>query len=370
MSRVRIALLLGATLLVAACERRKSAPPPPPVPSVKTVEVRAQDNSQQRTLAGLLVAADEARLSFAIGGKLLEVPLRDGDRFSADQVIARLDPLDFERELVGERARLASATSRLREAEEIFRRQESLARTGAVARATLERAEASLATARSEHRVAEVSVASAEENLKRTRLVAPRAGIVTRKVAQQFEEISAGQPVYEIGSEGALEAVFLVPEKLVPRLKFGAPVSVRLPSLQDRVVMARIASIGAMAEAGSAFRVKARLDEVLAGARSGMSASVELSLPGEVAGGEVFAVPLSALAFDRVETGPVVGREAAVFVYDHKDGVVRRREVPVAGMAGNQVFLSAGLSTGERIVTAGVAFLRDGQKVRLWTPPE
>ena len=49
---------------------------------------------------------------------------------------------------------------------------------------------------------------------------------------------------------------------------------------------------------------------------------------------------------------------------------MRRRELPVAGMAGNRVFVSEGLSPGERVVTAGVAFLRDGQQARLWTPPE
>ena len=39
-------------------------------------------------------------------------------------------------------------------------------------------------------------------------------------------------------------------------------------------------------------------------------------------------------------------------------------------MAGNRVFVNDGLKAGERVVTAGVAFLRDGQKIRLWKAPE
>lgn len=370
LQRLGLGLLAIAAVCLAGCDRRKNAAPPPPVPAVKTVLVRPQADVQQRSLAGLLIVAEETRLSFAVGGKLLEVPLRDGDAFSSGQVIARLDAMDFERELVGEKARLASANSRLREAEEIFRRQESLASSGTVSRATLERAEAARAAARSDQRVAEVAVSSAEENLRRTRLIAPRNGIVTRKVAQQFEEVSPGQPVYEVGSRDALEVVVLVPEHLVPRLKYGAEVSVILPGLQDRTVRGQIVSIGATAEAGSAFRVKARLDEAPAGARSGMSASVQLTLPSEGNGQPVFSVPLAALAFESAETGPVVGRKATLFVYDPAAQVVRRREVPVAGMAGNQVFVTGGLAPGERVVSAGVAFLRDGQKARLWTPPE
>ena len=52
------------------------------------------------------------------------------------------------------------------------------------------------------------------------------------------------------------------------------------------------------------------------------------------------------------------------------DTLVLLREDPVAGLAGNQVFITGGLSPGERVVSAGVAFLHDGQKARLWTAPE
>lgn len=363
-------LLLPAALAMAGCERRKSAPAEAPIPAVKTVQVRAGMDAQQRTLSGVLLVAEEARLSFAVGGKLVDVPLREGEDFAAGQEIARLDPLDFEREVASQTARLTSATARLREAEETFRRQEALRRSGTVAQAAVERAEAALVAARSEQRLAEVGVSVADENLRRTRLVAQRDGIVTRRVARQFEEIAAGQPVYEVGGRDALEVLVLVPEHLVPALRYGAPVEITVPGLQDRKVRGRIVSIGATAEAGSAFRVKARLDVTPPGARSGMSASVELSLAGDGGGRPVFAVPLSALAFDRVETGPVVGRQATLFVVDEAKGIVKRTDVPVVGMAGNRVFVNDGLKAGERVVTAGVAFLRDGQKVRLWKAPE
>ncbi len=202
-------------------------------------------------------------------------------------------------------------------------------------------------------------------------MIAPRDGIVTKLLAKQFEEVSSGQAVYEVGRQDALEIVVLVPEQLIPEIRYGQPVTATLPGLQDTVVKGRIIEIGATAEAGNAFRVRARLDSPTPGARSGMTATVTLPVASTKMGDDpVFSVPLSAIRFDTTETGPVVGQRATVFVYDGSREIVDRREVPVVGMAGNRVFVSDGLKPGDRIVTAGVAFLRDGQKARLWSVPE
>ncbi len=202
-------------------------------------------------------------------------------------------------------------------------------------------------------------------------MIAPRDGIVTKLLAKQFEEISSGQPVYEVGRQDALEVVVLVPEQLIPAIRYGEPVTATLPGLQDTVVKGRIIEIGATVEACNAFRVRARLENPTPGARSGMSATVTLPIAStNVTDVPVFAVPSLPSASIRRKTAPFVGQQATVFVFDAKREIIERREVPVVGMAGNRVFVSGGLKSGDRIVTAGIAFLRDGQKVRLWSAPE
>jgi RND family efflux transporter MFP subunit len=361
-------LLCGVVL--TGCDRKEDSKSAAPVPSVKTLEVKPQEGAQERSLSGTLIVAEETKLSFAVSGKLIDVPLREGSEFKAGQEIARLDPLDFERELASQKSKLESAKIRLKDAEDTFRRQSTLAASGTVSKAALSRSEAALANARSERQVADLAVAIAEENLRRTMLIAPRDGIVTKLTAKQYEEIAAGQPVYEVGRQDAMEVIVLVPEQFVPALKYGNPVTATISGLQDAVVKGRIVEIGATAEAGNAFRVRARLDDPTPGARSGMSATVTLPIGSAVADRPVFAVPLSAIRFDTTETGPVVGQRATVFVFDASKQMVERREVPVVGMAGNRVFVADGLQAGDRIVTAGVAFLRDGQKARLWSAPE
>lgn len=368
-SAVAGAMACGA--LSAGCDGPAKVDRAPPIQSVKTIEAKAEAGGEVRSLSGTLIVAEETRLSFAVTGRLVEVPLREGSEFEAGQVIARLDPTDFERELASQKSRLASLTVKLRDAEDAFRRQSALASSGTISAATLSRTEAALANARADQQIATAAVATAEKNLERTRLVAPRAGIVTMRSAKQFEEITAGQPVYEVGRQDALEVVVLVPERLVPSLRYGESVTVTIPGLQDAVVKARLIEIGATAEAGNAFRVRARLDDAPPGARSGMSASVSLQVaPGRAGNRPVFAVPLSAIRFDTAQTGAVVGQRASVFVWDPSAQIVKRRDVPVSGMTGNHVFVTDGLQEGDRVVTAGVAFLRDGQKARLWSAPE
>ena len=60
------------------------------------------------------VEATEVRLAAKVGGRLLELPLREGDRVKAGQLVARLDTTDAENDLARARAELASADAQLR----------------------------------------------------------------------------------------------------------------------------------------------------------------------------------------------------------------------------------------------------------------
>lgn len=363
----RCAVVGLLSVVIAGCER-PDVVSIERVPAVKTIAVRAETPTTERVLSGMLTVGDETRLSFAIGGTLIAAPLREGDTFSAGRELARIDPSAYERALARARSALEAARSRRAVAEEAFRRQTALEQKGIASRARLDRAVAEFESARADTRVAEVAVADAVEDLRRTKLVAERDGVVTRVLARKSEEVAAGQTIYEVGAPDAMEVSVLVPEQLVPALALGSEISVTLPSLGDARARGEILEIGAVAEAGNAFRIQARIDALPPGARSGMTASVRLG----GAGGqrEVFLVPLSALVFESTSTPPTVGERAVLFLLDESAGRLRRAEVPVAGIVGNRVLVSEGLAPGDQVVVAGVALLRDGQPARRWQPAE
>ena len=103
-----IACALSCAVLLAGCKRQPAQADAAPVPAVRTLVVRSEAASAGRTLSGVLLVAEETRLSFPVGGKLAEVPLREGEEFTAGQLIARLDPVDLERDLATRRAQLAA----------------------------------------------------------------------------------------------------------------------------------------------------------------------------------------------------------------------------------------------------------------------
>ena len=57
------------------------------------------------------------------------------------------------------------------------------------------------------------------------------------------------------------------------------------------------------------------------------------------------------------------GKNASVFVYTPQQGTLTRRQVALGAVEGDRVGIKMGLKAGEQIVTAGTAFLADGQQV-------
>ncbi|WP_333835352.1 efflux RND transporter periplasmic adaptor subunit [Rubrimonas sp.] len=356
-----------AALALSACDGAEEAAAPAPPRAVRAMVVSVGDAAERRTLPGVLTAAETMHLAFPLGGRLIEAPLREGDPVAEGQVVARLDPADAQREIDAARARLAAARAQMDTTDAEFRRQRTLFDRGIVARAAFDRASGEVAAALAALRVAETGLAAAEDRLARITLIAPGDGVVTRLLANRFEELAAGQPVYEIAVTAALQAEVLAPEALLASLAPGDEAEVRLPAFPGETFRAVVTEIAAEAEAGAAFRVKARLENPPAGAKTGFSAAVGFALPRRAGAVDL---PLSALLFEDASSPPTAGARARVWVVDEAASVVRRRDVAIEGVVGADVLVSEGLAPGERVVTAGVALLTEGEAVRLWSLPE
>ena len=65
------------------------------------------------------------------------------------------------------------------------------------------------------------------------------------------------------------------------------------------------------------------------------------------------------------DAGPGEPSPLEMYVYDADTGTVKRRKVLVGGVRENSILIIDGLEAGERVASAGVSFLRDGQQVNL-----
>ena len=349
-------------LLLGACS--KPPPPPEPVRAVKTMVIAPASAGASYEYAGEIRARVESKLGFRVGGKMLERPVNVGDTVKAGQVMARLDPRDLR---LGEdvaRAAVSSAAVNLQQADADFKRYRDLRDQGFISGAELERRETTLKVAQAQLAQARAQSGVQGNQAGYAALTADAGGVITGVDVEPGMVVAAGAPVLRLAHDGPRDVVFSVPEDKVALVQAIAArqgnVRVRLWSSSGGEVAATIREISAAADpATRTFLVKADLGEAANAPRLGQTATVSIVAP-RVAG--VARVPLSALKEDH--------GKSTVWIVDPGSMTTVSRQVSIGGAEGNEAVVIAGLSSGDRVVTAGVHVLSAGQKVKLYADPE
>ena len=362
--RVPFAVLLSAPLVLALAACSKPTVPPEPVRAVKTMVIAPAFAGSTLEYAGEIRARVESRLGFRVGGKMVERPVNVGDTVKAGQVLARLDPRDLR---LGEdvaRAAVASAAVNLQQAEADFKRYRDLKDQGFISGAELERRETTLKVAQAQLAQARAQSGVQGNQAGYSALTADTGGVVTGVDVEPGMVVAAGTPVVRLAHDGPRDVVFSVPEDKVALVQAiearRGSVQVRLWSDERRELPATIREVSAAADpATRTFLVKADLGSAATAPRLGQTATVAIPTP-RLAG--VTRVPLSALK--EHEGG------SSVWIVEPASMTAVARPVRVGGADGGEAIVLAGLSPGDRVVTAGVHVLHAGQKVRLYAEPE
>lgn len=334
------AALILVALGLAACNPPAEIPPEAArLVRVVVVEERAGDRTV--ALSGTIAAEREVDLSFRLSGRVVERPVGIGDTVAAGDTIATLDAANEENALLSAQAALTAAEARLVEAELDFGRQNQLYTRGVVARARLDNASQVMQSAQ-----AAVTDAAARRDIARTRLDntvlrADAPGTVIAVGAEPGEVVQAGQPIVRLARDDGLDAVLDAPANLVDLVSPYAAVNVFLAA--DRTVSAqgRIREVSPQADAVTGtFRVRVGLTAPPAAMRLGSNVTAETAV-GERAG---IRIPAAALTSS--------GGAPAVWVVG--DGsAVALRAIEIGEHRPSEVQVTAGLSPGDIVVTAG-----------------
>ena len=194
--------------------------------------------------------------------------------------------------------------------------------------------------------------ASRKNQLSYTELRAPDDGVVTATTADPGQVVAAGQKVVEISRSSEREAVFAVASEHVAHAKLGMPVKVWVQGRPEIAVIGSIRQISPEADSTTGtYEVKVALPSPPPEMRLG---AVVVGRA-ETEGPEVISVPSNALL--QSGDGPQVWVVA-------EDGTVHRRAVELLEFSADSVVVSRGLSAGEKVVTAGVNSLAEGQPVK------
>jgi RND family efflux transporter MFP subunit len=342
MRTLPIAALLASAVLMSGCEPESEAIPPAPTPVRVTAAVEGPAAPSIQT-NGVLANKDEIRLSFKVGGVIRSISVREGQRVRRGQRLAEIERTEIEAQV--EQARQAYA-----KAQRDVERGERLYGDKVI---SLEQ----LQDLRTQAAVAEAALNSAEFNSNYAAIVAPRDGVILRRLAEERELVAGGNPVIVLGAEdrGFIVRAGLADREIV-QVKLGDEAEIRLDALPDARIKGKVTEVASAADpATGMFGIEVSLDAGELPLKSGLVAKLTLAPASARAGVRIY-VPINAI----VEGDK---RTARVFVLEQQN--VRRRDVEVAFIDGVRVALTSGLSAGEQVVTDGAQYLEDGELVTI-----
>jgi membrane fusion protein, multidrug efflux system len=346
--------LMLSLLFLSACE--ESAPPAPQIRPVRTIVVQKRVLGESTALTGHVRARDEVSLAFRIDGKLIERLVNIGDRVTAGQLVARVDPQNELNALRSAQADLAAASAELTQAQATEGRQRELLQKGITTRTQYEQALQHLETARSRVHSAEARLRIAEDRRSYTELHADAPGAVIAKGAEPGEVIRAGQMILQVAHEGAKDAIFDVPVQL---MRAGKPAEVEV-HLADNP---NIRTIGEVREVSPQADPATRTHQVKVGLLDPPPAMfLGTTVVGRVTLGPEPTIELPGTALTQRDGKP------AVWIVDQTSQTVNLRIIEITRHTADSVIIAQGLEDGEIVVTAGVQALHPDQKVKLASP--
>lgn len=360
-------------LMISARTPVEAKRPEDPLPVVEVVRVEPQTVTLDVVAQGTVEPATESDLVAEVAGRIVWVSPQyaAGGFLGEGDVVARVDPRDYEIALEGARAALLRARSALDNADATLARQRSMRAKGISSQARLDEAVHAQANAAAGQREARVAVERAELDLARTRVRAPFAARVREKHVDLGQFVNRGQPIVRVYSVDFAEVRLPVLDADLAHLDLppgfgqasggdatGPPVRLSASVAgEHRTWWGRIVRSEGVRDARTRMlNVVARVDDpfALEDARRAplpMGLFVEATIQGRVAEG-VLEIPRSALQ-----------RDDRILAVD-AGGRIRIRPVHVLRSARDLSWIRGGLERGDRLVVSPLEIATDGMAVR------
>ena len=346
--------IIGVAGLIAfrvASLRGDVPPPDTPVLAVVVEKLRAQPLEVYREYTGTIAAQHRFAVAAQVGGTVLSVPKREGERVLAGDLLAQLDATEPRAEV----QRLEAAIERLEADFEYWQSQlaryRSLFATQAISEQALEdnvRQVRSLTASLKESRQ---SLKQARTRLGYTEIRAPRDAFVQTVFAQPGDLARANAPLLELLDDGALKVVDSLPQADQATLTPSTPAVVTVGNIGVAIEAQLDRLYPALDTSTRTATGEVILPETSAGLRPGMLASVSLRLARI---DDALTVPVHAVHARRGVEG--------VFVLDNE--VARWEPVRTGHIVGQRVQIVAGPAPGSTVIVTPDTRLVDGMPVR------
>ena len=349
----KVTLLAVSISLLTACSVSDSdltadkSPRP-----VKVMTLKQPQHTIDISFPAHLEPIQQAKLAFRVPGTITDILVKEGQNINKGDLIAQLDPHDFNVVVTEWQARYAEAMALLAQAKSEQSRVLAASSHDALARVDLDRANTAVTRAKAGVKVAEQRVRAAQDALRYSKLKAPYDGIIASLNKEAYEQAMPGFSIAEIYGQQGYQVSFDVPETIAKQMKPGLTGFVRFNQEKDTHYPVSISEVAqASSLLAKTYRITASLQKTPAYAWPDLTTEITLQMSSASEAG--YSLPANAVG----------GKNSGSWVMRVKDGRAQKQDIDIIGFDGELIRIEGDLKPGDTVITGGTSFVQDGQEV-------
>ncbi|WP_300596876.1 efflux RND transporter periplasmic adaptor subunit [Niabella sp.] len=292
-----------------------------------------------------------------MGGVVRALYVKQGDRVSKGQVLAKLDDAVQRQQVIAAQQQTGQIQAQLKLAQTTYERQKNLWANNIGAEIQVIQAKTNVDALTSQLRAAEAQIQQAKEQLDYTNVRADISGVadqVNVKVGEAFVGMAGTVPQISIVNTSVLKLIVNVPETYIDRVKVGTPLKITLPDAGNKEISAKANVVSKLIDPTTrSFYVEATVPQDPS-IRANQLAKVQLQ---DYSASEAITVPVNTLQSDEE------GKFVLVAVKEGNNLVARKKRVVVGELYRDKLEIKSGLVNGDQLITEGFQSLYDGQVV-------
>ena len=332
---------------------------------LRPVEYQEVGNSSAqnvRTFSGIAKAGDEIELSFRSNGIITTLDIKVGQKVNKGDLIAKLDNVQANLAYEQSVSALNSAKSAMNTAKSSLDRVKSLYEKGSNSLSDYENARNSYQTALDQYESAKRNKGIQQSQINYGYIRAPKTGIIAAKNSELNENVSAGQVIAVLNAGDHTNIEVGLPENVINKVKLGMNPDIAFSALLDQKFTGNVIEISPIVGEGTAtYPVKIDITNVTKDIKPGMTANVTFNFGDEQSVTDTsLVIPVKSVGED--------GTGRFVFLIEadtDSTGIVKKQHIELGELTTSGFKIKSGLSKGQKIATAGLQTLLDGQKVKL-----
>ena len=327
---------------------------------VKYSEVSYLGGEKSRRFSGTAQTEKIINLSFRSSGIITKLDMTLGQDVKKGQLLGTLDNVSARLSYESSIESKNSTESQMNTAKLNLDRIRILYEKGSASLSDYEAAKNSYRTAVASFESSKRSVAIQQDQIQFGYLYAPENGVIASVAAEVDENVSPGNVVGVLNAGTAIEIALGLPESVINAVKKDMKVKVSFTAIEEEIFNALVTEVAPALDVNtSTYPITVMVTDSDKRIKSGMASNVMFEFVNEELTKDLMVVPASAVGEDGN------GRFVFLIEGDTDNAKVKRQSITIGNLTPDGFEVKTGLKIGQKIATAGLQTLLDGQDVKL-----